>query len=148
MEKEELLMAQQLDSIVSRSQYLRLYESIECVVDLPDLDQCEFIPLPFDYSDTSICERIPTDPSVTYTGYIDEEQIVVLGSANGNFLDQQRLVVWKSLPDEGNPPEVYDLDWWYFFMVNRPQRAIIKWRVSTVGSMACRRRFCRSSSDI
>lgn len=128
METDEPLEGKQPSVLVGRSQYLRLYESIECVVDLPDLAQCRFVPLPFDCTDTSVCQQIPTDPSAQFLGYIEDEQIVVLEACDSNFLAQQQLVVWKSLPDEGGPPEFYDKDWLYFFLVNRPQRAIIKWR--------------------
>ena len=128
METKEPLKGRQPKVLVCRSQYLRLYESIECVVDLPDLAQCRFVPLPFDCSDTSICERIPTDSSVEQTGFIDNQHIVVLESAEGSFLDQQQLVVWKSLPRTSVAPEFSSINWLYFFLVNRPRRAIIKWR--------------------
>lgn len=128
MQAEEPLKGRQPNAIVGRSQYLRLYESIECVVDLPNLAQCRFVPLPFDYSDTSICERIPTDSSLEQIGFIDEEHIVVLDSSDGCFLEQQQLVVWKSLPRISFAPELSSINWLYFFPVNRPQRAIIKWR--------------------
>lgn len=128
MQKEELLEGELANAPIRRSQYLRLYESIECVVDLTDLAQCKLVPLPFDCSDASICERIPTDSSVEQTGFIDEEHIVVLESADGTFLEQQQLVVWKSLPRTSVAPELLSMQWLYFFLVNRPQRAIIKWR--------------------
>jgi hypothetical protein len=105
-----------------------LCESIECVVDLPDLAQCELVPLPFDGSEISICERIPIDSSVEKTGFIEDEHIVVHDSAIGDFLDQQQLIVWKSSPHVNFAQESFSIDWWYSFLVNRPQRAIIKGR--------------------
>lgn len=128
MQTDELFLGEESIAPIGRLQYLRLYEGIECVVDLPDLAQCRFVPLPFDCSDTSICDRIPTDSTQEQMGFIDDVHIVILESADGSFLDQQQLVVWKSLPDASAAPQFCGIDWLYSFLVNRSQRAIIKWR--------------------
>ena len=115
-------------SLISKPQYQRLYDAVECVVDLPDLDRCVFIPIPFDCCESEIFRHIPTDPLTESMGFIDDEQIVVLETVNGNFLHQQQLVVWTSLPSNGPRPELNRLDWLYHFLTNRPQRAIVRWR--------------------
>lgn len=115
-------------SLISRSQYQRLYEAVECVVDLPDLERCVFSPVPFDCSERDVYRHIPSDSLTESMGFVDHQQIVVLEAVNGNFLHQQKLVVWTSLPCNSPRPEPYRLDWLYHFLANRPQRAIVRWR--------------------
>ena len=87
-----------------------------------------FIPIPFDCSEGEIYQHIPTDPFTESMGFVDDEQIVVLETVNGNFFHQQKLFVWTSLPCNSPRPELNRLVWLYHFLANRPQRAIVYWR--------------------
>ncbi len=115
-------------SPVSRRHYLKLYESIESVVDEPDTTQCTQIPLPFDYSDDDLCNLIPADPYWELSGYIDEMNLMVFPCSSECFLRQQNLRVWQSIPSQRPEPRMRSPEWLYHFLVNRPLRAIVTWR--------------------